>query len=84
MLRTAPIFRLQNIFMIKSFLKKQILFLLIVFLYRFNRKLVVGKENLDSLDSFIVVTWHGKVLGLMEYLKKRNIMPWLAKVVTEI
>jgi len=45
--------------MIKSFLKKQILFLLIVFLYRFNRKLVVGKENLDSLDSFIVVTWHG-------------------------
>jgi len=72
MLRTAPIFRLQNIFMIKSFLKKQILFLLIVFLYRFNRKLVVGKENLDSLDSFIVVTWHGKVLGLMEYLKKKK------------
>lgn len=58
--------------MIKSFLKKQILFLVIVFLYRFNRKLVIGKENLDKVDSFIVVSWHGKILGLMEFLKNKG------------
>lgn len=58
--------------MIKSFLKTQFLFLLIVFLYRFNSKLVVGKENLDKVDSFIVVSWHGKILGLMEFLRNKG------------
>ena len=58
--------------MIKAFFKTKILYLVILLSYRFNRVVVVGKNNIKDLDSFILVSWHGKVLGLMEHLKHKE------------
>ena len=58
--------------MLKKYLKEKIIYFLIVFLYRFNSQSVFGKQNLEGLNSFVVVTWHGKLLGLMEYLRNKD------------
>ena len=63
---------LRAIYMIKTFLKAKILYLIILLSYRFNRTKVIGESNIKSLDSFILVSWHGKVLGLMEYMKHKG------------
>jgi len=63
---------LRAIYMIKIFFKAKILYLIILLSYRFNRTKVIGKNNIKSLDSFILVSWHGKVLGLMEYMKHKG------------
>ena len=58
--------------MIKTFFKAKILYLIILLSYRFNKTKVVGESNVESLDSFILVSWHGKVLGLMEHMKNKG------------
>ena len=58
--------------MIKTFLKTKIIHLIIVLSYRFNRVEIVGENNINGIDSFILVSWHGKVLGLMEHLKHKE------------
>ena len=58
--------------MIKTFLKTKIIHLIIVLSYRFNRVEIVGENNIKGVDSFILVSWHGKVLGLMEHLKHKE------------
>ena len=58
--------------MIKAFFKTKILYLVILLSYRFNRVVVVGKNNIKDLDSFILVSWHGKVLGLMEHMRHKG------------
>jgi len=58
--------------MIKTFLKTKIIHLIIVLSYRFNRVEIVGENNIKGIDSFILVSWHGKVLGLMEHLKHKE------------
>ena len=58
--------------MIKTFLKTKIIHLIIVLSYRFNRVEIVGENNIEGIDSFILVSWHGKVLGLMEHLKHKE------------
>ena len=45
---------------------------MILFLYRFNRTTVVGEENIKDLKSYIIVSWHGKILGFMEHFKHRG------------
>lgn len=65
--------RLQKKYMIFKYLKEKIIYFLVVVLYRFNSYSVIGKQNLRGLDSYIVVTWHGKFLGLMEYLRNKDI-----------
>ena len=32
----------------------------------------MGKNNIKDLDSFILVSWHGKVLGLMEHMRHKG------------
>ena len=56
---------LRAIYMIKTSFKAKILYLIILLSYRFNKTKVVGANNIEGLDSFILVSWHGKVLGLM-------------------
>ncbi len=58
--------------MIKAFFKTKILYLVILLSYRFNRVVVVGENNIKGLDSFILVSWHGKVLGLMEHMRHKG------------
>ena len=58
--------------MIKTFLKTKIIHLIIVLSYRFNRVEIVGENNIKGIDSFILVSWHGKGLGLMEHLKHKE------------
>ena len=58
--------------MIKTFLKTKIIHLIIVLSYRFNRIEIVGENNIKGIDSFILVTWHGKCLGVMEHFRQRN------------
>ena len=58
--------------MINRFLKTKIIHLIIVLSYRFNRVEIVGENNIKGIDSFILVSWHGKALGLMEYLKHKE------------
>ena len=58
--------------MIKTFLKTKIIHLIIVLSYRFNRVEIVGENNIRGIDSFILVTWHGKCLGVMEHFRQRN------------
>ena len=58
--------------MIKTFFKAKILYLIILLSYRFNKTKVIGESNIKSLDSFILVSWHGKVLGLMEHMKHKG------------
>ena len=58
--------------MIKDFIKTKLLHLIIFTSYRFNRTKVVGKKNIKNIDSFILVTWHGKCLGVMEHFRQRN------------
>ena len=58
--------------MIKTFLKTKIIHLIIVLSYRFNRVEIVGENNIKGIDSFILVTWHGKCLGVMEHFRQRN------------
>ena len=58
--------------MIKTFFKAKILYLIILLSYRFNKTKVIGESNIEDLDSFILVSWHGKVLGLMEYMKHKG------------
>ena len=70
--------RQQNISMLNYF-KQQALYLIILILYRFNKTNVLGEKNIYGLDSFIVVTWHGKALGLMEYLKGREYFALVSK-----
>ena len=57
---------------IKTFALK----LAINFLYGFNRWEVVGEENIQNLiaqnKSFILVTWHGKVLAVFKYFSNKN------------
>ena len=57
-------------------IKTVVLKLLIQFLYGFNRWNVFGEENIKSLveknQSFILVTWHGKVLSVFKYFSKKN------------
>ena len=57
---------------IKTFALK----LAINFLYGFNRWEVVGEENIQNLiaqnKSFILVTWHGKVLAVFKYFANKN------------
>ena len=68
----APTLPLRAIYMIKTFLKAKILYLIVLLSYRFNRTKVVGESNIEGLDSFILVSWHGKVLGLMEHMKHKG------------
>ncbi len=70
---------LRAIYMIKIFFKAKILYLIILLSYRFNRTKVIGKNNIKSLDSFILVSWHGKVLGLMEYMKHKGYFALVSK-----
>jgi lysophospholipid acyltransferase (LPLAT)-like uncharacterized protein len=63
---------LRAIYMIKTFFKAKILYLIILLSYRFNKTKVVGESNIEGLDSFILVSWHGKVLGLMEFMKHKG------------
>lgn len=53
-----------------------VLKLLIQFLYGFNRWNVLGEKNIQGLieknRSFILVTWHGKVLSVFKYFSKKN------------
>ena len=65
-------FRLHATYMIKAFFKTKILYLVILLSYRLNRVVVVGEENIKDLDSFILVSWHGKVLGLMEHMRHKG------------
>ena len=57
---------------IKTFALK----LIIQFLYGFNKWNVVGEENITNLidkkRSFILVTWHGKVLSVFKYFANKN------------
>ena len=57
---------------IKTFALK----LAINFLYGFNRWEVIGEENIQNLiaqnKSFILVTWHGKVLAVFKYFSNKN------------
>ena len=57
---------------IKTFALK----LVINFLYGFNSWEVVGEENIQNLvsknKSFILVTWHGKVLAVFKYFANKN------------
>ncbi|OUW79560.1 MAG: hypothetical protein CBD77_02515 [bacterium TMED217] len=57
-------------------IKTIVLKLLIQFLYGFNRWSVLGEENIQSLieknRSFILVTWHGKVLSVFKYFSRKN------------
>ena len=68
----TPTLPLRAIYMIKTFLKAKILYLIVLLSYRFNRTKVVGESNIEGLDSFILVSWHGKVLGLMEHMKHKG------------
>ena len=63
---------LRAIYMIKTFFKAKILYLIILLSYRFNKTKVIGEGNVKNLDSFILVSWHGKVLGLMEHMKHKG------------
>ena len=63
---------LRAIYMIKTFFKAKILYLIILLSYRFNKTKVIGEGNIENLDSFILVSWHGKVLGLMEHIKHKG------------
>ena len=63
---------LRAIYMIKTFFKAKILYLIILLSYRFNKTKVIGESNIENLDSFILVSWHGKVLGLMEHMKHKG------------
>ena len=65
---------LRAIYMIKTFFKAKILYLIILLSYRFNKTNVIGESNIENLDSFILVSWHGKVLGLMEHMKHKRIL----------
>ena len=58
--------------MIKSFIKTKLLHFLIFIAYRFNKTKIVGEENINNINSFILVTWHGKCLGVMEHFRQRN------------
>jgi len=68
----TPTLPLRAIYMIKTFFKAKILYLIILLSYRFNKNKVIGESNIGDLDSFILVSWHGKVLGLMEYMKHKG------------
>ena len=68
----TPTLLLRAIYMIKTFFKAKILYLIILLSYRFNKTKVVGESNIEGLDSFILVSWHGKVLGLMEHMKHKG------------
>ena len=50
--------------------------LAINFLYGFNKLEVIGEENVQNLiaknKSFILVTWHGKVLAVFKYFANKN------------
>ena len=52
---------LRATYMIKTFFKAKILYLIILLSYRFNKTKVIGESNIENLDSFILVSWHGKV-----------------------
>ena len=58
--------------MIRTFIKTKLLHFLIFFAYRFNRTTITGEENINNINSFILVTWHGKCLGVMEHFRQRN------------
>lgn len=58
--------------MIRTFIKTKLLHFLIFFAYRFNRTTITGGENINNINSFILVTWHGKCLGVMEHFRQRN------------
>lgn len=58
--------------MIRAFIKTKLLHFLIFFAYRFNRTTITGEENINNINSFILVTWHGKCLGVMEHFRQRN------------
>ena len=62
----------QDIFMIKFFIKTKLLHFLIFIAYRFNRTTIIGNENISNVNSFILVTWHGKCLGVMEHFRQRG------------
>ncbi len=57
---------------IKTFALK----LAINFLYGFNKLEVIGEESVQNLisqnKSFILVTWHGKVLAVFKYFANKN------------
>ncbi len=46
------------------------------FLYGFNKQKVLGEENINALinknRSFILVTWHGKLLSVLKYFSNKN------------
>ncbi len=58
--------------MIRTFIKTKLLHFLIFLAYRFNRTTITGEENINNINSFILVTWHGKCLGVMEHFRQRN------------
>ena len=58
--------------MIRTFIKTKLLHFLIFLAYRFNRTTITGGENINNINSFILVTWHGKCLGVMEHFRQRN------------
>lgn len=58
--------------MIKNFIKTRLLHLIIFISYRFNKTKVVGKKNIKNINSFVLVSWHGKCLGVMEHFRHKN------------
>ena len=50
--------------------------LVIQLLYGFNKWEILGEENITNLiekkRSFILVTWHGKVLSVFKYFANKN------------
>ena len=58
--------------MIRTFIKTKLLHFLIFLAYRFNRTTITCGENINNINSFILVTWHGKCLGVMEHFRQRN------------
>ena len=75
----TPTLPLRAIYMIKTFFKAKILYLIVLLSYRFNKTKVVGESNIEGLDSYILVSWHGKVLGLMEHMKHKGYFALVSK-----
>ena len=63
---------LRAIYMIKTFFKAKILYLIILLSYRFNKTKIIGESNIKNLDSFILVSWHGKILTVFHYFANKN------------
>ena len=68
----------QNTFYSKLFLSIKTIFLwtMVKLLYGFNKFIVEGENNINALikknQSFILVSWHGKILTVFHYFANKN------------